>query len=112
MTVQEWLNTGGGDEKPLPYPLEGDIVFPTCVYIESDDLFRIDGNYNIEADRILSGTSFVDWIWQLHHKTWFTQEHYKDFLDCLFCYIHREHNGQFPQVFYHVAGGGGGLDEP
>jgi hypothetical protein len=102
--VQHWLNHG---DAAIPYPETGNIVCGTCSYIEADDLFRIEGveriGYEIQAGRIQTATSLVDWLWQLSEKEWWTGQYAKDFLDCLLCYIHREWQ-VFPQEFYGVHG--------
>ena len=86
-------------------------------FIADRDLFSIrtlqgESTYDIESDRLLSATSFMDFLWQVHEKPWITPQHLKDFLDCLLCWIHREHK-QLPQPFYHVTWGmSRGLDQP
>ena len=107
LTVQQWLNKGG-DDFFLPFSPTGNIVCGLVRYDAEKDLFSIytQANmvtYDIEAERILTSAAFTDWLWQLHHTDWFTGQHAKDFLDCLCCYIYREHNGQFPQPFYEVT---------
>jgi hypothetical protein len=109
LTVQQWLEVGHDDVFP-PFPADGDITCGTVRYHADADEFRIftrSGfpSYDFAAERILTGAAFSDWLWQLHHTEWFTGQHAKDLLDCLCCYIYREHNGQFPQAFYQVEGG-------
>src|ERR1043165_9798862 len=108
LTVQQWLNQSGG-EVALPFPAGGDITCGTVRYVADEDLFRIFTQsdfqtYDFAADRILTAAAFTDWVWQLHHKEWFTGQHAKDLLDCLCCYIYREHNEQFPQTFSQIEG--------
>lgn len=117
MTVQQWLNNSSVAPLLPPYFQTGDIDIGLVTFVAEQHLFRIrtlqgESAYEIESDRLLSATAFVDWVWQLHSKSWVTPQHMKDFLDCLLCWIHREHK-QFPQPFYQVTWGMiGGLDQP
>lgn len=66
----------------------------------------------MEADRILSGGGFLDFLLHVHSKEWVTGQHIKDLLDCVACWTYRDH-GKFPQVFFDVVGGmNRGLDDP
>ncbi len=115
LTVQQWLNNPSSPTFSPPFDSEGDIFVGLVRFNELTKTFEITTSaettpYEIAAERILTKVAFTDWIWQLHHKDWITGQHLKDFLDCLSCYLYREY-GQFPQVFYEVAGGGPeGLD--
>jgi hypothetical protein len=110
LSVQQWLNSGEPPEGiQRPFPSHGDITFGLVTYDSEQDVFCImedsfGDTYDIDAGRILTAAAFADWMWQLHHKRWITPQHLKDLMDCLCCYIYREHNGQFPQSFYQVEG--------
>ena len=121
LSVQEWLNNGSWwkecENVLPPYPPSGNIVVGSVSFIEEQNLFQImvggdySGTYDIDADRLLVAKDFTDWIWHLHSKDWITGQHLKDFMDCVCCWIHRDH-GQSPQIFYDVAGGHtGGMDK-
>jgi hypothetical protein len=110
LTCQQWLSSPTSSDPDVvpPFPLTGDIECGLVRYSEESDSFNIyeqqgRTQYKIEAVRILSAAAFVDWMWQLHSKEWFTGQHAKDLMDCLCCYIYREHNGQFPQDFYQIT---------
>lgn len=90
----------------------------TVVFSEAEDTFKItmgsdyNGTYDMAADRILSGSGLLDFILQIHHKEWVTGDHLKDLLDCVTCWVYRDH-GKFPQEFFDVIGGmNAGLDAP
>jgi hypothetical protein len=71
------------------------------------------GTYDMEADRILSGGGFLDFLLQVHSKPWITGQHLKDLLDCVTCWIYRDHGQRLPQDFFDVIGGmNRDLDDP
>jgi hypothetical protein len=71
------------------------------------------GTYDIEADRVLSGAGLLDFLLQIHSKEWITGQHLKDFLDCVTCWVYRDHGKRFAQDFFDVAGGmNRDLDDP
>jgi hypothetical protein len=118
LTVQQWLSwpPASCEGYELPFPSTGDITIGSVTYIEKLDTFKISDarvlSYSIAADRILSGRGLLDFILQLHHHEWVTADHIKDFLDCVTCWVYREH-GKFPQAFFDVIGGmNAGLDSP
>ncbi len=118
MTVQQWMNSGANPEVFKPFSPEGDIPMGLVLFDDEAQVFRIymgseyHGTYDIGADRILSGTGFFDFLLQVHSKEWVTGQHLKDLLDCVACWVYRDH-GKFPQVFFDMAGGmNRGLDEP
>lgn len=125
MTVQQWMNTPAGEREDRklrvhpPYPPTGDIVCGLVRYDADAEVFRVYmglgyyGTYDMAADRILSGAGFLDFLLQVHSKEWVTGQHLKDLLDCVTCWVYRDHQKCFPQVFFNVTGGmNRGLDEP
>jgi len=120
LTVQQWLEWSPSRYEgwELPFPPDGDIPMGTVLYSEADDTFKItmgprySGTYDMAADRILSGRGFLDFILQIHHKEWITGEHLKDLLDCVTCWVYRDH-GKFAQEFFDAIGGmNADLDSP
>jgi len=118
MTVQQWLNSPGEPKVFKPFFPHGDIVCGLVRYDSEERAFRVfrgqdyNGTYDMEADRILSGGGFLDFLLQVHSKEWVTGQHLKDLLDCVTCWVYRDH-GDFPQDFFDVAGGmNRGLDDP
>ena len=120
LTVQQWLEWSPDRYKgwKLPFPPDGDIPMGKVLYSEADDTFKITmgsgyrGTYDMAADRILSGRGLLDFVLQIHHKEWITGDHLKDLLDCVTCWVYRDH-GKFPQVFFDAVGGiNAGLDSP
>jgi hypothetical protein len=118
MTVQQWMNSPEKSEVFKPFPQEGDIEIGLVRFDDAAQVFRIymgaeyNGTYNMEADRILSGAGCFDFLLQVHSKEWVTGQHLKYLLDCIACWVYRDH-GKFPQQFFNVAGGmARGLDEP
>jgi hypothetical protein len=118
MTVQQWMNSPEKPEMMKPFAISGDITIGTVRFDEEKDLFRIyigaehADTYDIAADRILSGGGFLDFVLQVHSKPWVTAQHLKDLIDCVTCWVYRDH-GKFPQDFFDVAGGMNlGLDAP
>ena len=109
-TVQQWLNECSSDQLREPFESEGNITMGFVVYSESEEMFHIreqgmkERIYSMKADRLLSKSGLLDFLFQIHAKPWITSQHIKDFLDCLTCYTHREH-GKLPQDFYDVVGG-------
>ncbi len=96
--------------EPVP---RGDIVRGLVAFRDAARLFQITTRighetYDIEADRILTHRSFVDWVWQLQSKTWMSGQHFSDFFDCLSDFIYRQW-GDCPQEFYDVIWAG---DDP
>ena len=120
MTVQQWLTSPEKPDLYKPFPFEGDICIGTVLYSEAEQKFKINmgfeygtDTYDIAADQILSATGLLDFLWQVHGKEWVTAQNLKDLLDCITCYVYRDHNQQLPQVFFDVASGmSGGLDQP
>ncbi|GAA5117115.1 hypothetical protein JIN84_17885 [Luteolibacter yonseiensis] len=117
-TVQQWLNLPKSSSLYDPYPPAGDIEMGLVHFDAVQNAFKIyqgaecDGTYDINADRILSGAGFLDFLLQVHMKEWVTGQHLKDLLDCVTCWLHREH-GKLPQDFFDVIGGMNiGLDHP
>jgi len=118
MTVQQWLNSAGESDFFKPFPPDGDICCGLVQYDSKGRVFRVYmgddfcGTYDMEADRILSGAGFLDFLLQVHSKPWVTGQHLKDLLDCVTCWLHRDHCC-LPQKFFDVAGGmNKGLDDP
>ena len=122
MTVQQWLHHSLGDEPHKPYfevgPWGGDIICGMARYDYEAKTFRVwKGHdyaftYDMHADRILSGAGFLDYLFHTHRKEWCTPQHIKDILDCVTCWVHRDH-GCNPQVFFDVTFGmNKGLDDP
>lgn len=118
MTVQQWMNSPEKPKLYKPFLPEGDISMGVVRYDSENDMFRIfmgqeyNGTYDIEADRILTGGGFLDFLLQVHSKEWVTGQHIKDLIDCVTCWCYREHH-KFPQMFFDVAGGmNRGLDDP
>ena len=118
MTVQQWMNSPDKPEVFKPFPPSGDIVVGLVRFDDAAQVFRVymgadyNGTYDMEADRILSGSGCFDFLLQVHSKDWVTAQHLKDLLDCIACWVYRDH-GKFPQLFFDVAGGmNRGLDEP
>jgi len=118
MTVQQWMNSPEQAEVAKPFPASGDIAIGTVRFDDEQQMFRIymggdyGDTYDIAADRILSGGGFLDFLLQVHSKSWVTAQHLKDLLDCVTCWAYRDH-GKFPQMFFDVAGGmNRGLDAP
>jgi hypothetical protein len=102
-----------------PFDPTGDIRCGTVRFDAQENMFRISmggdyaGTYDMEADRILSGGGFLDFLLQVHSKEWVTGQHLKDLLDCVTCWVYRDHGQQFPQGFFDVIGGmNRGLDDP
>jgi hypothetical protein len=119
LNVQQWISSSeDAQRRPYPpFPPEGDIEIGMVRYVASTDTFTIyldcANTYDIAADRILTSAGLLDFIFQVHHKEWCTAQHIMDLLDCVTCYIYRDHNGQYTQMFYGVAGGmNRGLDSP
>jgi len=119
MTVQQWLNSPEEPDVFKPFLPEGDINCGLVRYDAEENVFRVligQGyiqTYDIEADRILSGGGFLDFLLQVHSKDWVTGQHLKDLLDCVTCWVYRDHGHRFPQDFFDVAGGmNRGLDDP
>ncbi len=118
MTVQQWMNSGDAPQFHKPFLTDGDIVLGLVRFDNEHQVFRVymgagyNGTYDIDVDRILSGTGFLDFLLQVHSKEWVTGQHLKDLLDCVACWTYRDH-GKFPQMFFDVAGGmNRGLDAP
>jgi hypothetical protein len=118
MTVQQWMNSPEDPDVYKPFLPQGDIVVGLVRFDEKEQVFRIYmgaeylATYDMEADRILSGGGFLDFLLQVHSKEWVTGQHLKDLMDCLTCWVYRDH-GKFPQKFFDVAGGmNRGLDDP
>lgn len=118
MTVQQWMNSPEDPDVYKPFLPQGDIVVGPVRFGEKQQVFRIYmgaeylGTYDMEADRILSGGGFLDFLLQVHSKEWVTGQHLKDLMDCVTCWAYRDHS-QFPQEFFDVAGGmNRRLDEP
>ena len=118
MTVQQWLNSPSNPDLYKPFLPEGDISIGLVRFDAQASVFRIYmgqgylGTYDMEADRILSGGGFLDFVLQVHSKEWVTGQHLKDLLDCVTCWTYREH-GKLPQPFFDVKGGmNRGLDDP
>ncbi|MCP4269699.1 MAG: hypothetical protein GY777_29695 [Candidatus Brocadiaceae bacterium] len=119
MTVQQWMNS---PEKPdifKPFSHCGDIRCGLVLYDAEERVFRICigagyiQTYDMKADRILSGGGFLDFLLQVHSKEWITGQHLKDLLDCITCWVYRDHGGRFPQDFFDVTDGmNRGLDDP
>ena len=119
MTVQQWMNSSATPTFHKPFPPDGDIFCGTVSFDAEKSMFYISiggdegGTYDMESDRILSGGGFLDFLLQVHSKEWVTGQHIKDLLDCVTCWIYRDHGGQFPQMFFDVAGRmNRGLDDP
>ncbi len=119
MTVQQWLNSPEKPEIFKPFPPSGDIVCGLVRYDVEANTFRIFmgaeyiGTYDMEADRILSGGGFLDFLLQVHTKEWASGQHLKDLLDCVTCWVYRDHGQRFPQGFFDVVGGmNRDLDDP
>jgi hypothetical protein len=118
MTVQQWMNSPEEPEVYKPFLPDGDITIGLVRFDSKENVFRIymgqgyNGTYDMEADRILSGGGFLDFVLQVHSKEWVTAQHLKDLLDCVTCWTYRDH-GKFPQRFFDVAGGmNRDLDDP
>lgn len=118
MSVQQWMNSPADPDVYKPFQPQGDIVVGLVRFDEKAQIFRIYmgaeylGTYDMEADRILLGGGFLDFLLQVHSKEWVTGQHLKDLMDCVTCWAYRDH-GQFPRKFFDVAGGmNRGLDEP
>jgi len=120
LTVQQWLESSGESRKQTfdPFPPDGDIPMGLVKYSAEEDTFKIQmgaayrGTYDMAADRILSGSGLLDFLFQIHQYEWCTGQHMKDFLDCVTCWVYRDH-GKFPQAFFDVTGGmNSGLDAP
>jgi hypothetical protein len=118
MTVQQWLNSPEDPEVHKPFLPQGDITVGLVRFDAQTNVFRIymgqgyNGTYEMEADRILSGGGFLDFVLQVHSKVWVTGQHLKDLLDCVICWTYREH-GKLPQAFFDVIGGmNRDLDDP
>ena len=119
MTVQQWMNSPTTPKLLKPFYPSGDIQCGMARYDAEKNVFRITmggdyaGTYNMEADRILSGAGFLDFVLQVHSKEWVTGQHIKDLLDCVTCWVYRDHGHQYPQKFFDVIGGmNRGLDDP
>lgn len=118
MTVQQWLNSPDKPEIFKPFLPDGDIVCGLVRYDKAHRVFQIymgqdyNGTYDMEADRILTGAGLFDFLLQVHSKDWVTGQHLMDLLDCVTCWVYRDHGGRFPQEFFDVAGGmNRGLDD-
>jgi len=118
MTVQQWLNSPEDPEVHKPFLPQGDITVGLVRFDAQTNVFRIymgqgyNGTFEMEADRILSGGGFLDFVLQVHSKVWVTGQHLKDLLDCVTCWTYREH-GKLPQAFFDVIGGmNRDLDDP
>ena len=118
LTVQQWLNDAHDPDFVFkPFQDEGDIIIGFVKFDSEKNLFQIrEGfgslTYDMDADRILSGGGFLDFVLQIHGKEWITAQHLKDLFDCVTCWTYREY-GKFPQDFFDVAGGmNRGLDAP
>lgn len=68
--------------------------------------------YDMETDRIMSPSGFLDFLLQIHSKDWITGQHLKDVLDAYEKWCLAEH-GKYPQDFLQVTHGmNRGLDAP
>jgi hypothetical protein len=112
------LNSASTPDTHKPFPPEGDIAIGLVHFDAEKRTFRIymggeyGSTYDMEADRIMSGGGFLDFLLQVHSKEWVTAQHLKDLLDCVTCWTYREH-GKFPQAFFDVIGGMNcDLDDP
>jgi hypothetical protein len=111
MTVQQWRNSADKPEVFKPFFQDEDIVCGLVCYDNDKEVFQIymgqgyNGTYDIEAYRILTSAGILDFLLQIHSKNWITGQHLKDFLDCITCWVYRDHGGCFPQKFYKVMGG-------
>ena len=119
MTVQQWMNSPENPRVVEPFPYDGDIICGLVRYDAKERVFRIFigagyiQTYDMAADRILSGGGFLDFLLQVHSKEWVTGQHLKDLLDCVTCWVCRDHGGRFPQDFFDVMGGmNRDLDDP
>ena len=119
MTVQQWMNSAEPPRFFKPFDPTADIRCGTVRFDAAENMFRISmggdysGTYDMEADRILSGGGFLDFLLQVHSKEWVTGQHLKDLLDCVTCWVYRDHGQQFPQGFFDVINGmNRGLDDP
>ena len=119
MTVQQWLNSSAVSTVFKPFFPDGDICCGLVLYDSQERVFRIHmgadfrTTYDMQADRILSGAGFLDFLLQIHSKEWVTGQHLKDVMDCVTCWVYRDHGGRFPQEFFGVAWGmNKGLDDP
>ena len=119
MTVQQWLNSPEDPDVFKPFSPNGDIICGLVRYDSEGNMFRIfmghdyKGTYDMETDRILSGGGLLDFLLQVHSKERATGQHLKDLLDCVTCWVYRDHGHRFPQDFFDVAGGmNRDLDDP
>jgi hypothetical protein len=119
MTVQQWLNSPDNPEVFKPFPPDGDMCCGSVLYDSKERVFRIHmgadfrTTYDMQADRILSGAGFLDFLLQIHGKDWVTGQHLKDLMDCVTCWVYRDHGHRFPQEFFGVAWGmNKDLDDP
>jgi hypothetical protein len=103
------MNSPEEPEFYTPFLPDGDITIGLVRFDSKENVFKVfmgqeyNVTYDVEADRILSGGGFLDFILQVHSKEWVTAQHLKDLLDCVTCWTYRDH-GKFPQVFFDVAG--------
>lgn len=110
-TVQQWLSTSLTDAKlhDPDFPT-GNITVGLVRFEVETNTFKIyqgmeyRGTYDMNADRILSGGGFLDFLLQVHGKEWITGQHLKDLLDCVTLWTYREF-GKLPQDFFEVIDG-------
>jgi len=56
-------------------------------YVKYDKKYKcitVNGHYHIEINRMNTAGEALDWIHQLHEKTWFTDEMMREFIDIIF----------------------------